>query len=639
MQQKILNILLVTTLTALIYISNLQLQISLFLLIIFCSLNKNYYSYLSIIPLIFINSNLFFVFLVLLLIIAFITIKIENKKIKNSSLMLIIFLYYSYLIFIQKSNTLFVYYLSLTILPALLLDTFKKGVNVQYVNELLILTIFILNLKYTNPYILLTLYTVSIGCVALLYTKPYYIITSFFIMGFALFSTNNFIFLFFQIIAYLSYLFNNIIAKKQAIDGLEFIIDDINQNVSNFLSFTTNFLDTLSNKEHEKKISNSIKILIENYCFKCRNKSYCFAEKKMDTYIFFKRALTTKKHLEFNCLHYQDLINKAASLANEYELYNEENLTDFKLENVCYSIQNYFLSLFEKATPKILYILNFKKILIEKNINFTTFTHNILNDEKFQLKIFAKKKQSLYEIKELAENYFDAKKIFIQIKDNYILISPKKIYKVIYDFATLSHNNCQISGDNFLFKNINDSNFICALSDGMGSGYYAYQISQQTLKMVDKITECSIDFETSLEILNNFFKTRDALDSYATLDFVDINLTTGILNLYKMGSSTTYILRDEKIVPIYNNNLPFGISDLIIKEEYKLKDNDLIILVSDGVTDYISEEALTDFIERLKNESPHKIVYEILQKIYYENNNQIKDDMSCVVLKLKTTLN
>jgi len=163
----------------------------------------------------------------------------------------------------QKSNTLFVYYLSLTILPALLLDTFKKGVNVQYVNELLILTIFILNLKYTNPYILLTLYTVSIGCVALLYTKPYYIITSFFIMGFALFSTNNFIFLFFQIIAYLSYLFKNIIAKKQVIDGLEFIIDDINQNVSNFLSFTTNFLDTISNKEHEKKISNSIKILIE----------------------------------------------------------------------------------------------------------------------------------------------------------------------------------------------------------------------------------------------------------------------------------------------------------------------------------------------------------------------------------------
>jgi stage II sporulation protein E len=169
----------------------------------------------------------------------------------------------------------------------------------------------------------------------------------------------------------------------------------------------------------------------------------------------------------------------------------------------------------------------------------------------------------------------------------------------------------------------------------MGSGYYAYQLSLQTLKMVDQITDCSIDFETSLEILNNFFKTKDALETYATLDFVDINLHDGTLNLYKMGSSTTYIFRNNQVIPIYNNNLPFGISDLIIKEQFTLKDNDLVILVSDGVTDYISENVLIDYIEKLQKEAPHKIVYEILQKIYYENNNQIKDDMSCIVIKLK----
>ena len=102
-----------------------------------------------------------------------------------------------------------------------------------------------------------------------------------------------------------------------------------------------------------------------------------------------------------------------------------------------------------------------------------------------------------------------------------------------------------------------------------------------------------------------------------------------------MGSSTTYISRGDKIVPIYNNNLPFGISDLITKEEYSISDGDLIILVSDGINDYISEDILIKYIETLKSEAPHKIVYEILQKIYYENGNQIKDDMSCVVLKLK----
>lgn len=637
MQQKILNILLTTTLISIIFLNKTHIALCIFLLLIFSTLNKNYWAYFSIIPLFFININLFLIFILLALLLLLLSNKIKNIKIKNSSLLLVVFLYYTYLIFILKTNMIYIGLISLTILPAILLDTFKKGINNQYITELLVLIIFILNINYKNQYLTLILYGVTVFCIALLYNNPYYIITAFFITAYSLYTTKNFLFLSIQIIAYLSYFSKKALIKKESVDGLEFIIDDINQNVSSFLAFTTSFLDSKEKKENDEKISSCIKIVMENYCTKCRNRIYCFSEKKMDTYIFFKRVLTTKKQIDFNCIHYQDLINKASILRKEYSICEEKDLTDYKLENACYSIQNYFLSLFEKATPKILNILNFKKILIEQNINFNLFSHSILTNEKFQLKIYAKKKQTLNEILLLAQNYFDTNKIQILIRDDYVSISPKKIYKIQYDFATLSHNNCQISGDNFLFKNIHDSNFICALSDGMGSGYQAYQLSQQTLKMVDKITECSIDFETSLEILNNFFKTKDSYDSYATLDFVDINLSTGILNLYKMGSSTTYILRDNKIVPIYNNNLPFGIGDLIIKEEYELKENDLIILVSDGVTDYINEDLLIKYIENLKNESPHKIVYEILQKIYYENNNKINDDMSCIVLKLKSS--
>lgn len=635
MQQKILNILLAVSLVTVIYMSKTQLQLSLFLLIIFMTLNKNYYSYFSIIPLIFINTNLFFIFLALEIILLIISEKIKKKTYKNSAIILIIALYYTYLIVIGKTEIKFLLFLSLIIIPIIIIDTLKILDTKDYINELLILSIFVINVVCLNQYLLLILYLITILTISLITKKPYYIITSFLLMGYSIYITKNFVFLNFQIIAYLGYLFRNLTTKTKEIESLDFIIEDINQNVSNFLSFTTNFLDTTENKKHEEKISNSVKIIIENYCFKCRNRNSCFSEKKMDTYVFLKRILTTKNRVDFNCLHYQDVVAKATILAKEYKLYDDINLTDFKLESICYSIQNYFISLFEKTTPKILYILNFKKILIEKNIEFTNFTHSILNDEKFQLKIFVRKKQHITEIETLAQNYFDLKKIQIKTTDTYVLISPKKIYKIIYEFATLSHNNCQISGDNFLFKHIHDSNFICALSDGMGSGYNAYQLSQQTLKLVDRITDCSIDFETSLEILNTFFKTRDMIDSYATLDFVDINLSTGTLNLYKMGSSTTYILRDDKVVPIYNNNLPFGIGDLIIKEEFNLKEDDLIILVSDGVTDYINEDLLIDFIEKIKNESPHKIVYEILQKIYYENGNQIKDDMSCVVLKLK----
>ena len=152
--------------------------------------------------------------------------------------------------------------------------------------------------------------------------------------------------------------------------------------------------------------------------------------------------------------------------------------------------------------------------------------------------------------------------------------------------------------------------------------------------MIDKITKCCLDFQTSLTILNSFFKIKDLEEAYSTLDFIDINLIDGKMNLYKLGSSTTYIIRNEKIIPIYNNNLPFGVNDLITKEEYLLKNDDLVILVSDGVSDYISETKLQKVLLSLRNETPHKIVYEVLQGIYRENNNKINDDMTCIALKI-----
>lgn len=644
MQRKILNILLTLSITTLIYLGNEKLiEINIFIFILLSTLNKNYYSYLVIIPLSIINPNILLINIIFVLFLGFCSYKINNKKIKNSSILMLSLLFYSYQIFINKMDLNLVYLILLTTLPIILVDSFTTKSISDYVNEMILLCISILTVSYILPLTFFILFSTSTISISFLYNKNYYLITVFFICIYSLYITNNYLYITIQIIAYLCYLFKKLVIKNKTVDGLEFIIDDINQNVVKFCSFITNFSDSNFNSDYEKRVSESIRILIENYCAKCKNRNFCYADKKLHTYIYLKGLLMGKYQANtssnskdfFECIYYFDLNEKAKILSKEYNLKERINTTDYKLNGVCYSIQNYFISLFEKASPKIMKILNFKKILIEKNISFTNFEHSILTDEKFQLKITSSNLQKLQIIEAEARAYFYTSNTTIQIKENSVLIYPKKTFKIIYDSATLSHNNCQISGDNFMFKNINDANFICALSDGMGSGYYAYQLSQQTLKMVDQITDCSIEFETSLEILNNFFKTKDSVDSYATLDFIDINLSTGVLNLYKMGSSTTYIYREGKVYPIYNNNLPFGINDLITKEQFNLKNDDLVILVSDGVTDYINENTLINFIENLHKESPHKIVYEILQKIYYENNNQIKDDMSCIVLKLK----
>ena len=646
MLYKLLKLSLILSLSILIYISNSSLtNISLFLLITLTLLNKNNYSLISIIPLFFINQTSFVILLILWIISYLINEKITKPIIKVSSLFLISIIFFSYELLYLNVQLKLILSLLPIISSILLIKLYNDELSLQLNLNVLILSLSILNILYMEIYFFLLLYLIIIIVESLSFNKYYYIITAFFITIFALLKTENLLYIFIQIFAYLGYLFNYLKIKNKGYSDLEYVMEDINTNVSNFCNFLNDFSKITYNDDYEKRISSSIKILIESYCITCKERSTCYSSKKIKTYIFLKELLTKKEQVNtkknigeiFDCRYYFAMAESALELQKKYDLISNINLDDIKIIGVCSSVQNYFVSVFEKTSPQVIRLMTFKKKLLELNINFYSFDSKITNEDAFQFKIRSKNTIDLLRIVEAAKNYFKEKDINIDLREGYVCIYPKKKYKVLYDHASLSLNNCQISGDNILIKTRGEVNFICALSDGMGSGYYAYQLSQETLKMVDTITNCNIPFDASLQILNNFFKSREASDSYATLDLVDIDLTKGILNLYKLGSSTTYISRGEKIIPIYNNNLPFGISDLITKEEYSIVDGDLVILVSDGINDYIDESVLIKYIESIKHEAPHKIVYEILQKIYYENKNTIKDDMSCVVIKVKNT--
>lgn len=645
MLQKILQILLILSLSLLIYLGNITLiNINLFLLIILSTLNKNYFSLFAIIPLFFINKTLLLIFSFLWILLFLVNKFIKKNLLKNISITLISVIYFAYELLINKTEVQMVLFLFLILSVLLLINILNISLSKRIVTEVLILSLSILNLSFINIYYFLFLYLILMLIEGIKTNKPYYLITSFLITCYAIYTTSNIIYLTIQIFAYLGYLFNFLIKKSNLNNDLEYVLEDINTNISNFCNFLNHFSKITYNNDYEKRVSSSIKILIESYCVNCGNRNICYANKKIKTYIYLKELLTKEAQINsqseinnlFECKYYFKMAEAALDLQKKYNLITQLEVDNLKVYGVCSSVQNYFISMFEKISPKMIKLMNFKKVLIEQNIMFNDFESQIISETTFQFKISTKRNTDLLLIKDAATSYFKKNDITITMKENSLYIHPVKKYKVIYDSATLSLNNCQISGDNLLIKTINESNFLCALSDGMGSGFYAYQLSQETLKMVDNITNCNISFDAALQILNNFFKTKDLSDSYATLDLVNINLTDGILDLYKLGSSTTYISRGNKIIPIYNNNLPFGISDLVTKEEYSIADNDLIILVSDGINDYIDEGSLVKFIETIKDELPHKIVYEILQKIYYENKNQIKDDMSCIAIKIKS---
>ena len=125
-------------------------------------------------------------------------------------------------------------------------------------------------------------------------------------------------------------------------------------------------------------------------------------------------------------------------------------------------------------------------------------------------------------------------------------------------------------------------------------------------------------------------------EKFSTLDFVEIDKRTGEMLLYKAGATFTYIIKETgEMIKIENENLPFGLNELVISKKINLDNQDLIIMASDGIFDNIVNVSdFETFINSIKNFDPQKISYELLN--YARHTDLIsKDDMSVIALKIK----
>ena len=217
----------------------------------------------------------------------------------------------------------------------------------------------------------------------------------------------------------------------------------------------------------------------------------------------------------------------------------------------------------------------------------------------------------------------------------YFNIVPKIKYEVEYGYGSIAQEGNSICGDNFLIKELDTARIIATISDGMGKGYLAYQESKNTLMLIDEITNSHLDSSTALQIINTFFAIQDYQERYSTLDYLEINRTTGEMFLYKLGGATTLIVhQDGQSTEIKNKTLPIGLEELVSTETMQLADQDLIILASDGIFDNsYNQSELKTLITNIKHLPPQKIAYEILNYTL-KNSNKRADDLSIIALKV-----
>lgn len=436
----------------------------------------------------------------------------------------------------------------------------------------------------------------------------------------------------------------------------ESIQKNANEELMAFSVFLDKFTTAFKNpSEFNERLSDGIKLLVQNNCMKCPKKKECFDKYKKELYDIFKNILLQEPNFKINFPGFEEYCPQISSLEHTSKfleskikqplLKNREhnNMLIAQLNGVSNTIKKYVIDMSCEEELNYYQVMLLKKRLEDYGYEITYFEAVKLFVDDFNIKVGLKgmKKEEIENtIKLITENTLLRKTSLVL--DNvdhgniYINIIPQLKIDITYGYGALSCDGEDICGDNYLIKEISNGHFISAISDGMGKGYRAFYESDTTLKLVEDIVKLNVSTTTALEILNSFYSVQEYLEEYATLDFLEINRYNETASFYKMGGATSYIFRqDGTIEKVFNKSLPFGLDDEIDNVKYELYDGDLILMSSDGIFENIIDETnLQEYIESIKNLPPQKIVYELLNYTI-KSKIKTKDDMSIIALKIE----
>ena len=177
-----------------------------------------------------------------------------------------------------------------------------------------------------------------------------------------------------------------------------------------------------------------------------------------------------------------------------------------------------------------------------------------------------------------------------------------------------------------------------ALSDGMGSGEAAEEESRQALDVMKAFLEAGFPSDLAAETINGALAScRKEL--FTTLDLCAINLKTGQAEVVKNGGATVFLRQNGRLRTIRSTSLPMGVVGKWQGEctMAQLHGGDLVLLLSDGVSDALGEEE-EHLVERLMGQAGSNLSWlcdALLQVALQKSGGQAKDDMTAVAGRLR----
>ena len=236
----------------------------------------------------------------------------------------------------------------------------------------------------------------------------------------------------------------------------------------------------------------------------------------------------------------------------------------------------------------------------------------------------------------LGEELMISKRIPLSREKCCLIFRCNPCFDAAFGVASKTKDGENACGDTHSVIKIDERRFLVALADGMGSGEYAKKISACTLSLLESFYRAKMPPELILSTVNKLLSFNKE-EAFTCVDVAVVDLDTGHADVVKIGSPTAFILSEKSLQILESSSLPLGILDSIHPDtaSYPLKENDVLLFLSDGVSGAFG--SLPDLIEFLRHapiSNPQHLADHVLNAALQKYGGVAKDDMTALAVRL-----
>ena len=323
---------------------------------------------------------------------------------------------------------------------------------------------------------------------------------------------------------------------------------------------------------------------------------------------------------------YKDILGNYIQTQNEQILYQGQKLSRKSLEN--------------EISPED--IVSIHKEVIEEI--YSDIPEKVLHSLDFLLEVMISYGLALREHQTLKNKQRELRsEIEVAANVQQTLLGTKVPASSTIEIGAISVPAKQMNGDYFHFVEEEHGGLSIAIADVIGKGIPAAMCMSMIKYAMDSLPDSRKNPSYVLENLNNIVERNVDPSMFITMFYGSYNPETNLFDYASAGHEPGfyYDAKADSFEDLEAKGLVLGVDRHVkyLQYEQQLSKDDMIVLLTDGVTECRTEEGFIERLDIIKlirkymHLSPQEIVESVYKELEKLQHFQLRDDFTLIILK------